>query len=60
MSKNGTNIPCAIVLTAHPAEYREVCAHVTDLQREMETPSGTTYLRGNFTAKNFLLLCPRR
>jgi len=45
----GKNLPCAVILTAIPVEYKAVRAHLSDLQEEAH-PEGTIYERGNFSS----------
>ncbi|MBO3457637.1 5'-methylthioadenosine/S-adenosylhomocysteine nucleosidase [Aetokthonos hydrillicola Thurmond2011] len=41
-------MPCAVVLTAIPVEYKAVRTYLTNLQEETH-PEGTIYERGNFS-----------
>ncbi|MEQ8467422.1 MAG: hypothetical protein RIC07_28120, partial [Coleofasciculus sp. E1-EBD-02] len=47
--QEGKNLPCAVILTAIPVEYKAVRAHLSDLQEETH-PEGTIYERGNFSS----------
>ncbi len=46
---NNSNLPCAVVLTALPVEYRAIRAHLTNV-REVTHPEGTIYKQGIFRA----------
>ncbi len=42
------NLPCAVILTAIPVEYKAVRAYLSELKEEVH-PQGTVYERGQFT-----------
>ncbi|WP_243147127.1 5'-methylthioadenosine/S-adenosylhomocysteine nucleosidase [Scytonema sp. UIC 10036] len=42
------NLPCAVILTAIPLEYKAVRAYLSELKEEVH-PQGTVYERGQFT-----------
>jgi len=44
-------MPCAVILTALSVECSAVCAHLSDIQREIH-PRGTHYWRGKFSDPN--------
>ncbi|NEP00073.1 MAG: 5'-methylthioadenosine/S-adenosylhomocysteine nucleosidase [Symploca sp. SIO2E9] len=48
---NYNNLPCAVILTAIPIEFKAVRAHLINL-KEDEHPEGTIYQRGNFLSNN--------
>ncbi|MEH1945201.1 MAG: CHAT domain-containing protein [Nostoc sp.] len=43
------NLPCAVILTAIPVEYKAVRRYLTELREELH-PQGTVYERGKFAA----------
>ncbi|GAB1544621.1 hypothetical protein NUACC21_72970 [Scytonema sp. NUACC21] len=47
------NLPCAVIITAIPVEYKAVRAHLTELREELH-PQGTVYERGKFVANGIV------
>ncbi|MUH01007.1 hypothetical protein F7734_55600 [Scytonema sp. UIC 10036] len=47
------NLPCAVILTAIPVEYKAVRAHLTELREEIHS-QGTVYERGKFAANGMI------
>lgn len=47
------NLPCVVILTAIPVEYKAVRRHLTGLREELH-PQGTVYERGKFAANDIV------